>query len=355
MHDRKVSIIVALYNVEEYLNECIQHVINQAYTNWELILVDDGSTDQSPQICDDYAKQDHRIKVIHQKNMGVSKARNAGIKAASGEFVLFCDSDDWMDNNALSFFLKLQSKNDADLVFGDICTVRNNIKKQIILFNREFDLAGKELCNDLIRACIGYGYNPFPTKPYPLNGLGSVGNKLYKLAIIEQERIRFVDETNGIYEDNLFTIDYLLKANRVCYKSEPVYYYRQLVDSSIHRYRPESLETSKRIFNKVAEIIEHNEDKESFTKAFYILVVRRLSEELRVYYFHKDNLRSIKESCRELRNTIHTKPYKQAIRRVELSRLLPAHRATALVAKSGSAYLLWIYYLLRTQIKKRIH
>ena len=354
MSDRTVSIIVAVYNVEEYLDDCIQHVINQTYTSWELVLVDDGSTDRSPQICDDYARQEQRIKVIHQENKGVSKARNAGLNAASGEFILFCDSDDWMDEKALSFFLELQSNNDADLVFGDICTVRKSVKKQIVLFNQAFDLAGREICNGIIRACIGYGYNPYPTKPYPLNGLGSVGNKLYKLSIIKQEKIQFTDETNGIYEDNLFTIQYLLKANRVCYKSEPVYYYRQLDDSSIHRYRAESLDTSKRIFDKVTEIIASYENQQLFQKAFYILVIRRLSEELRVYFFHKDSSRSVNASCSELRRIIRSKPYKQAIRNVELSRLLPAHKATAIVAKTGSAYLLWLFYLLRSHIKRRI-
>lgn len=352
MHDRVVSIIVPVYNAAAYLDECIQHVINQTYTKWELILIDDGSKDRSPEMCDSYALRDSRIKVIHQKNAGVSRARNAGLDAALGQFVIFCDSDDWMNENALNFFIREQSNNDADIVFGDICNVIKNKKKQVKLFNQNFDICGKEICKKIMCACIGYGYNPYPTKPFAISGLGSIGNKLYKLDIIRRERIRFTDETNGIYEDNLFTIQYLSKINRVCYKTVPVYYYRQTDGSSIHRYRSESLDTSKKIFEKVTKIVDCQEERSLFEKAFYILVIRRLSEELRVYYFHKDNLRDVNASCKELRKKIHSSPYLQAIQNVELSRLLPVHRATAITAKLGSAYLLWIFYLLRSQIKK---
>ncbi len=353
MHD-VVSIIVPVYNVEAYLDECIQHVMNQTYTEWELILIDDGSRDHSPQICDSYAERDDRIKVIHQINAGVCKARNAGLQVASGKFVLFCDSDDWMDLNALSFFVKEQSNSDADLVFGDMCNVTKTRSRQVRLFNQDFDICGDEICRKIMCACIGYGYNPYPANPFAISGLGSVGNKLYKLDIIRKEKIKFTSETNGIYEDNLFTIQYLSKIKRVCYKSELVYYYRQTEGSSIHKFRPESLDTSNKIFKRVLEIINSQKERDVFEKAFYVLVIRRLSEELRVYYFHKDNPQLSKTSRKELGERIHSQPYLQAIQNVELSKLLPVHRATAIVAKTGSANLLWIFYLIRNKVKRKL-
>lgn len=352
MQNHMVSIIVPVYNAEGYLDECIQHVINQTFLNWELILVDDGSEDHSPEICDRYVLQDRRISVIHQKNTGVSEARNAGLSTATGDFVIFCDSDDWMDEKALEFFIIEQANNDADIVFGDICNVRGNIRKQVKLFNQDFDIDRNDICKKIMCACIGYGFNPFPKKPYAISGLGSVGNKLYKLNIIRREQIRFISETNGIYEDNLFTIQYLSKINRVCYRSIPVYYYRQIESSSIHRYRPESLDTSRKIFEKVSEIIDSQNDRKPFEKALHILVIRRLSEELRVYYFHRDSLHTVRESCNELHQKIRSTPYIEAIRNVEISRLLPVHKVTAIVARFGSGYLLWIFYLLRSIIKK---
>ena len=354
MNDQLVNIVCPVYNAEAYLDECIQHVIDQTYPHWELILIDDGSKDRSPEICDSYAARDSRIKVIHQANAGVSRARNTGLDAASGTFLLFCDSDDWMDEDALSYFMKEQAEHDADLVFGDMCSVSKNSIKRTRLFSQDFADSGKEICGKIMCACIGYGYNPFPTKPYVISGLGSIGNKLFRLDIVNKEQIRFTDETNGIYEDNIFTIQYLSRIDRVCYRSVPVYYYRQTEGSSIHKYRPESLETSSMIFRKVQEIIDGQEDRSALEKAFHVLVIRRLSEELRVYYFHKDSGRNAGTSRKELGKMIHSAPYRQAIRKVELSRLLPVHKATAIVARSGSAWLLWVFYVLRSQLRKKL-
>ena len=91
-----ISVIVPIYNVEKYVNKCVGSIVNQTYTNLEIILVDDGSPDRCPEICDEWAKKDSRIKVIHKKNGGLSDARNAGMKIASGDYIAFVDSDDWI-------------------------------------------------------------------------------------------------------------------------------------------------------------------------------------------------------------------------------------------------------------------
>ena len=104
-----ISIIIPVYNVEKYLAKCIDSILNQAFTDWELILIDDGSVDQSGKICDEYACKDNRIKVTHKKNEGVSKARNTGITLAKGEYICFIDSDDWIDVNYLQNF-KIQEQ-----------------------------------------------------------------------------------------------------------------------------------------------------------------------------------------------------------------------------------------------------
>lgn len=96
-NDILISVIVPIYNVEQFLSKCIQSIINQSYSRLEIILVDDGSTDDSPQICDEFKEKDKRIKVIHKKNGGLSDARNVGIEVASGEYIGFVDSDDYID------------------------------------------------------------------------------------------------------------------------------------------------------------------------------------------------------------------------------------------------------------------
>ena len=97
-----ISVIVPVYNVEKYLNKCLDSIISQTYTNLEIILIDDGSTDNCGKICDEYASKDKRIKVIHKENAGVSSARNYGIQCATGDWIMFVDSDDWIEFDAIN-------------------------------------------------------------------------------------------------------------------------------------------------------------------------------------------------------------------------------------------------------------
>ena len=110
-----ISIIIPVYNVAPFLSQCIQSVLDQTYTHLEVIIVDDGSTDESPAICDKFAKLDTRIKVIHKKNGGLSDARNAGLDIASGDFIGFVDSDDWIDNDMYETLYNLISQYGADI------------------------------------------------------------------------------------------------------------------------------------------------------------------------------------------------------------------------------------------------
>ena len=125
-----ISVIVPIYNVEEFLPQCVESIINQTYTNLEIILVDDGATDASGIICDKYAKIDNRIKVVHKSNGGLSDARNAGIDVAQGEFIAFVDSDDYIDENMYELMFKAQSEYDADIVRVDYRMVGGNKYKK---------------------------------------------------------------------------------------------------------------------------------------------------------------------------------------------------------------------------------
>ena len=115
MQSKKVSVIVPIYNVEKYIGKCVDSIRNQDYPNIEIILVDDGSPDKSPQIIDEMASNDDRIKVIHEKNGGVSSARNRGIAAATGEYIMFVDGDDWVDDDYVSYFVDLIEKHGCDI------------------------------------------------------------------------------------------------------------------------------------------------------------------------------------------------------------------------------------------------
>lgn len=137
------SIVLPIYKVEKYLNKCVDSILSQSYINYEIILVDDGSPDRCPEICDRYAKTDERVKVIHKKNGGLSSARNAGIRAASGKYIIFVDSDDyWNADNALFEIAKRIDANDCDI---DVMAFNNidysNITRKSIVCNRHYDIS----------------------------------------------------------------------------------------------------------------------------------------------------------------------------------------------------------------------
>lgn len=126
IHEELISIIIPVYNVNQYLVKCLESIVNQTYTNLQIVLVDDGSTDSSGRICDDYAKQDSRIKVIHKINGGLSDARNTGINIANGDYITFVDSDDYVCNEYIETLFNLLKDYDADVAIGSFQYVNSN-------------------------------------------------------------------------------------------------------------------------------------------------------------------------------------------------------------------------------------
>lgn len=141
----QISIIVPVYKVEQYLDRCVNSILSQTFTDFELILVDDGSPDRCPQMCDEWAKKDARIRVIHKENGGLSSARNAGLAIMQGKYVNFVDSDDWIEKDSLEYLLYLINKYNADFSFAEMIRVENenqyhgvSTEKEEILSQKEF-------------------------------------------------------------------------------------------------------------------------------------------------------------------------------------------------------------------------
>ncbi len=222
----KVSIIIPVYNVEQYLKRCIDSVVNQTLKDIEIVLVNDGSTDGSLDICEQYAKNDSRIKIITRKNGGLSAARNTGLDNATSEYIGFIDSDDWVDTNYFEKLYNAAIENDCDIAFGDI--VRKGEKKHKIRLNIQ-NIEVAESIQDKLKLSHGIK-NP------------GVWNKIYKKNLFDN--LRF--EEGIYYEDGEFTIKVLDKCNKIV--SVPnTYYYYFVNPTSIVKSKP----TLKKIHDKM--------------------------------------------------------------------------------------------------------
>lgn len=213
MINKKVSIIVPVYNVEKFLKECINSIIKQSYNNLEILIIDDGSTDSSGKICDEYLKKDFRIKVIHQENQGLSGARNTGLKYSTGDYITFIDSDDFIDKNMIKEMLNNLIETNSDIVVcGTIfCNeegeyLYEKVSKDKIIYKNEYQI--KELVNGINIPVMSWG-------------------KLFKKEILNN----FEFPLKKYHEDVFTTYKLLDKANKTNVLDKSYYYYRQVQGS----------------------------------------------------------------------------------------------------------------------------
>ena len=352
-----ISIIIPVYNAENYLKKCLDSILEQSFQDFEVILVNDGSKDNSGEICQIYAGKDPRIHYIFQENQGVSSARNAGLDAAGGETVYFADSDDWLEKDALSLLLGGYLKYNADLVVADMSFIRKGKKRLVRIFDKTFTTDSKQWISNYQRACIGYGYNPNPGGSKKSAGLGSMGNKLYRKEIIDDNNLRFDLYVKGIYEDNLFVINFLQHCNIVSYFAESIYNYRMVEGSNSRGFKENTLDINDRIFEKIKEFIEANkaDERDAYYKAFYMYVIRRLEVSLFVYFFADDNSETLSKRLKLLHNTIRQEPYKEAIKKVEYRLLKPYNRFTWATARTYSAIIIWLGMKISGTISRVYH
>ena len=229
-----ISVIVPIYKVEKYLAICVDSLLRQSYGNLEVILVDDGSPDECPAICDKYQNKDNRIKVIHKKNGGLSDARNYGVKFAEGKYVMFVDSDDWLEENAVQTLCEEASHADSDIIMGMIVNNYSFSDEDAAVMKKKvyrYDMAkyrvafwGGCTIEPQVFASV------FPEKMKHLPFLGSPCAKIYRRELLQKSKAAFL---NNIHygEDTLFNMEVLSMARSVYYVSVPVYHYRMRAGS----------------------------------------------------------------------------------------------------------------------------
>lgn len=219
-----ISVIIPIYNVEQYLNQCLQSICMQSYKNLEIILVDDGSSDHGPEMCDEWAEKDSRIHVIHKKNGGLSEARNVGISCAKGEYIAFVDSDDWVEKDLYQKLWNELHKNNAQIAACRIVKAFESTLESQKIYSEQKIFTSKEALQTLL---MGRDF------------CAVAWNKLYRRDVIGD--IRF--PVGRLHEDEFFTYRVIANASRLVLVPEAQYYYRQRSGSIMDKWTIKHLDS----------------------------------------------------------------------------------------------------------------
>ena len=255
--NKLISIIMPVYNAEKYLNRSIESIMNQTYNNIEIILVNDGSTDNSLEICTSYQEKDNRIKLINQANKGVSFARNKGIDEATGDYIMFIDSDDYVEKNMIEDMVSKITEDDIDLVISGI--KMDYIKNGQVIKEEKYKLKDKmytivEMLNDILididLICI--------CGPWC---------KLYKTEILKNNKIKFTNEfTMG--EDTWYNLDYIDTCTGKVITMSNIYYnyMRENPNSLFTKYYDDYIKITEKVYNKFLNLLERKASSETIDR-----------------------------------------------------------------------------------------
>ncbi len=264
----KISVIIPVYNTSQYLKQCIESVLNQTYENLEIIIIDDGSKDNSATICKNYQELDNRVVFFSQENCGISKTRNKAIEKVTGDYILFIDSDDWIDVNTCKTALdKLEAYNTDLVMFSYQKEYIEKIEKKYILQEEKYYL--QQDINALHRRLVGLYKNEL-NNPEHADSLVTVWGKLYKSKIIKDNNLLFEDTKNiGTAEDMLFNLYYFKFVKSAYYIHQCLYHYRKNNSVSFtNKYKPDLQKQWNNLFTNISNFIFENNLGEKFTQAY---------------------------------------------------------------------------------------
>lgn len=258
-----ISIIIPVYKVEKYLEKCIQSLINQTYENLQIILVDDGSPDNCGKICDEYAKKDHRIEVIHKSNEGLSDARNKGIEIAKGEYIGFIDSDDYIESDMYEVLYNLLKQYNADV---SICNFYTVSQGKIAIKNAENGIKEYNRIEILKEVLLDNNIQSY------------AWNKLYKKELFDE--IKY--PVGKKYEDIGTTFYLLEKCNKVVVTGKPEYYYINRQDSIVNNVTETTITDYIELIMQRYDYIEENiKELSSYNKDYLKRILKTAEQDIK--------------------------------------------------------------------------
>lgn len=342
-HNPYFSVILPIYNVAPYLEQSIESVLKQAFQNYELILVDDGSTDSSPVICDDYAARYEHIRVVHKPNGGLSNARNAGTEIARGQYIWWVDSDDWIEPDALQILHEASREKNPDMV--KFRFYRAGDQRQLVNCNAETGFYAEKSIEQLLNK----GF--FRPGSFSLSAWGHI----YKREFLEAHKLSFVSERIIGSEDYLFNLYALAVAQSVQVIPNALYNYRLRLGSLTQRYRKELPEKYTELYRRLCEqfrrigLLKQFQGRICRFYVWHLIHGTCLPNEYRITEDH-----SQKEGRRRIRMFFKDPDFLYATRHCDLQLLTGAHRIQVLAMRMGMEGLFYWLYVIKPRYKKVI-
>lgn len=295
---KKISIIIPVYKVEQYLKQCLNSVVNQTYKNLEIILVDDGSPDNCGAICDEYAQKDDRIFVIHKENGGLSAARNDGIRAATGEWLAFVDSDDWCELDYYEKLINAVDGYEADIFWagGGFREFASSYKK-IVTSKRNFYCTEKKDIDHLMAQCLKFG------PPW---------DKLFRVQFLQENKLMF-DTNDRANEDVWFNFVAHDLAKGVGGCTVIGYHWRMVQTSITQGYNPEKPQICYQLIKKCSQYMNGRIPNEELQNAILNRCITQLMITFKCTWFHPANKKEMAQINAEIKDVLSWPYYKQAL------------------------------------------
>lgn len=330
------SVIIPCYNIEGYLVKCLDSIIEQTFPDFEIILIDDGSTDNSGTICEKYKNKDSRIIVQHQVNSGVSVARNTGIKLSKAKWIFFIDPDDWIEKNALEKLHRVITNNNADVYLFDYFQEfsQKQINKQ--LFGTSHLLDKKEV-ESLRMAPFNQLVLDGKVVEYETN---VIWNKVYNAEILKRNELLFFPEARK-GQDVIFNAEAFQLLKSFFYIHETLYHYRYIESSITNRFNPKVRFYNEIAFEHYERIIKKYNLPKIYENNYHVRVLTRLYSCLRLFYFHSQNTLKWSQKKQELDSILLSYPYNVSLKNLNVLELPFGQRAFIFCLRHRMYFALW--------------
>ena len=316
-----LSVVIAAYNAQRVLDTCLESFARLPLDSYEVIVVDDGSTDETFAVAQQFAARHAFARVVHQENGGVSSARNSGMAAAEGDYLFFADADDWVEPDQLAALVKAAAENNADIAYGDYYRESEGATRRCQLFPNDFCSADKETFAALQCAAVYVPASRFSCRDFDCSmvGGGSCWRYVMKRSFAKTAGLAFDDVLSGYMEDSVFTLHALEHARKVMYRSVPFYHYRVQGDSLCHRYfsdYEQRFSAVNRALNAFLQGVRAG--REQLAQAVYLKRIHLLGLAMDGYFNHPSNSESERTRKAAFTRFVKSEPYASAVKNVRL-------------------------------------